>query len=107
MEMVLTSSAFRVFVFNALSQRMVHLLALVEDVAFRGVAPRLAVCLLQHPRPIETTHQKLADELGTRREVVSRILEAFQHAGLIRLSRKRIEILDARALDGLHRVAEG
>jgi CRP/FNR family transcriptional regulator len=46
----------------------------------------------------------LADELGTSREVVSRILEAFQQSGMIRLGRKRIEILDRVALDRLHRI---
>jgi CRP/FNR family transcriptional regulator len=45
----------------------------------------------------------LADELGTSREVVSRILETFQQSGMIRLGRKRIEILDRNALDRLHR----
>jgi len=83
---------------------MSDLMALVDDVAFHGVAQRLAARLLQHTRPVEVTHQTLADELGTRREVVSRILEACQRAGLVRLGRKRIEILDASALGGLHRI---
>jgi CRP/FNR family transcriptional regulator, anaerobic regulatory protein len=105
--LVLESAAFRVFVFSALTHRMSDLMALVDDVAFRGVAQRLAARLLHHVRPVEATHQMLADELGTRREVVSRILETFQRAGLIRLGRKRIEILDAPALGGLHRVQGG
>jgi CRP/FNR family transcriptional regulator len=102
--LVLESEAFRISVFSALSHRMAELMALVDDLAFRGVAQRLAARLLQHAQPIEATHQALADELGTRREVVSRILGTLQRAGLIRLGRKRIEILDAPALDALHRV---
>jgi CRP/FNR family transcriptional regulator len=102
--LVLESEAYRVFVFSALSHRMADVMALVDDVAFRGVAQRLAARLLQHAHPIEATHQTLADELGTRREVVSRILGSFQRAGLIRLGRKHIEILDGRTLAGLHRV---
>jgi CRP/FNR family transcriptional regulator, anaerobic regulatory protein len=102
--LVLGSAPFRVSVFSTLSQRMSDLMALVDDVAFHGVAQRLAARLLQHARPVEATHQTLADELGTRREVVSRILETFQRAGLIRLGRKRIEILDASALGGVHRI---
>ena len=101
LDLVLGSSPFRVFVFSALSRRMSDLMALVDDMAFRGIAQRLAARLLQHPQPLEATHQMLADELNTRREVVSRILGTFQQSGLIRLGRKRIEILDRRALDGL------
>jgi len=104
LEMVLKSPAFRVFVFHALSQRMTHLMALIDDVAFRRVDQRLAARLLLHRQPITATHQMLADELGTTREVVSRTLEAFQQSGMLRLGRKRIEILDRNALDRLHRV---
>lgn len=101
---VLESPPFRTLVFHTLSRRVSELMALVDDVAFRGVAQRLASRLLQHPHPVAATHQTLADEVGTRREVVSRILETFQHSGWIRLGRRRIEILDTRALRGLHRV---
>jgi CRP/FNR family transcriptional regulator len=101
LEMVLESSPFRGFVFNALSHRMAQLMALVDDVVFRRVDQRLASLLLLHPRPIAKTHQMLADELGTSREVISRILETFQQSGMIRLGRKRIEILDRNALEGI------
>ena len=107
LEMILECPAFRVFVFNSFSQRMAHLMALVDDVAFRRVDQRLASRLLLQRQPDTTTHQMLADELGTSREVVSRILEAFQQAGMIRLGRKRIEILDRVALDRLQRVQGG
>ena len=104
LEMVLKSPAFRVFVFNSLSQRMAHLMALIDDVAFRRLDQRLASRLLLHRQPITATHQMLADELGTTREVVSRTLEAFQQSGMLRLGRKRIEILDRNGLDRMHRV---
>ena len=90
LEIVLESPAFRDFVFKALSQRLAHLMALVDDVAFHRVDQRLASRLLLQREPDATTHQMLANELGTSREVVSRILETFQHAGMIRLGRKRI-----------------
>ena len=83
---------------------MAHVMALVEDVAFRRVDQRLASRLLLRAEPDTTTHQMLADELGTSREVVSRILETFQQSGMIRLGRKRIEILDRNALDRFHRL---
>ncbi len=98
-ELVLRSPAFRVFVFETLSRRMAHLMALIDDVAFRRVDQRLASRLLLHREPIALTHQMLADELGTTREVVSRTLEAFQDSGMLRLGRKKIEILDRGALE--------
>ena len=102
LELALECDEFRVFVFNAISVRMANLMALVDNLAFRSVAERLAMRLLEQESPIEASHQILADELGTRREVVSRILETFQHSGFIQLGRKRIEILDRRALHKLH-----
>ena len=102
-EMILTVPQFRAFVFRYLSQRMAHLMALIDDVAFRRVDQRLASRLLSSDAPIAVTHQMLADELGTTREVVSRTLEAFQESGVLKLGRKRIEIIDRQALDRAQR----
>jgi CRP/FNR family transcriptional regulator len=44
------------------------------------------------------THQALADELGTVREIVSRLLRRFEREGWVRLSRERIHICDSAAL---------
>jgi CRP/FNR family transcriptional regulator len=107
LDLVLKSPPFRIFVFQFLSQRMTHLMALIDDVAFRRVDQRLASRLLLHRQPLAVTHQMLADELGTTREVVSRTLEAFQESGMLRLGRKRIEILDRGALDRVHRIEQG
>jgi len=101
-EMILKSGAFRTFVFQSLSERLTHLMTLVDDVAFRRVDQRLASHLLQYQEPISLTHQMLADSLGTTREVVSRILESFQESGMLRLGRKRIEILNRSALERVH-----
>jgi len=103
LEFVLKSPAFRLFVFEFLSRRMAHLMALIDDVAFRRVDQRLASRLLMHEKPIAATHQMLADELGTTREVVSRTLESFKEEGMLRLGRRRIEILDRDALARVHR----
>jgi CRP/FNR family transcriptional regulator, anaerobic regulatory protein len=103
MELVLKAPSFRTFVFEFLSRRMAHLMKLIDDVAFRRVDQRLASHLLLHREPISTTHQMLADTLGTTREVVSRILESFQESGMLRLGRKRIEILNRNALERVHR----
>jgi CRP/FNR family transcriptional regulator len=103
LELILKSADFRLFVFEFLSQRMAHLMALIDDVAFRRVDQRLASHLLQRRAPLTVTHQMLADELGTTREVISRTLAAFQESGFLRLGRKKIEILDRRALNRVYR----
>lgn len=103
LEMVVGSPTFRAFVFTAVSKRMAQLMVLVDEVAFQRVNQRLASRLLDQVEPFTGTHQTLADELGTTREAVSRTLEAFQQSGLIRLSRKRIEVVDRNGLDRLHR----
>ena len=103
LELVLKSPPFRTFVFQFLSTRMAHLMALIDDVVFRRLDQRLAARLLHLGEPIKVTHQMLADELGTTRECVSRTLEAFEDRGLLRLGRRRIEILDRSALQRLHR----
>lgn len=107
LDLVLKSPEFRQFVFEALSHRMSHLMALIDDVAFRRVDQRLAGRLLTHVGPLTVTHQMLADELGTTREVVSRTLESFQERGMLRLGRKRIEILDRLALQRTHGAEAG
>lgn len=90
--------AFRRFVFAVFGERLADLMALAEAVAFQRLDQRLASKLLGHGTVLSTTHQALADELGTVREIVTRLLKRFEHAGWIRLGRERIEILDAAAL---------
>jgi CRP/FNR family transcriptional regulator len=89
------------FVFDLLSQRLSSVMALVDEVAFRRVDTRVAAFLLERSRvhnPIHITHQEIAAELGSAREVISRILEGFAGEGLIRSSRGLVEVLDAEVL---------
>jgi CRP/FNR family transcriptional regulator len=74
---------------------------LVEEVAFQRLDRRLASLLLRRGRYIKMSHQKLADELGTVREMITRVLKSFSDIGLITLGRERIEILDESALKGI------
>ncbi|MGH9868458.1 MAG: Crp/Fnr family transcriptional regulator [Candidatus Polarisedimenticolia bacterium] len=107
LDLILQAEPFRKFVFQFLSSRMTHLMALIDDVAFRRLDQRLAARLLLLGDEITLTHQKLADELGTTRECVSRTLESMQDLGFLRLGRKKIEILDRGALTRLHRADVG
>ena len=69
-----------------------------EAVAFQRLDQRLAGTLLGHGTVVASSHQALADELGTVREIVTRLLKRFERAGWLRLGRERIELLDAAAL---------
>ena len=92
------SSPVREFLFALLAERMTELMALVEAIAFQRLDQRLARTLLGHGRELHATHQALANELGTAREMVSRLLKRFEEAGAIRLGRERIEILEPGTL---------
>lgn len=82
--------AFRNFVFSAYSRRLIDLLRVVDDVAFGRIDVRLAERLLtlgDGRKQVHATHQELASELGTAREVVSRVLNDFHKRELIEQSR--------------------
>jgi CRP/FNR family transcriptional regulator len=85
---------FRRFVFALFAERMSELMMLVDEVAFQRLDQRLARLLLQRGPRLRTTHQALADDLGSVREIVTRILRHFAHDGLVELGRESIEVLD-------------
>jgi CRP/FNR family transcriptional regulator len=89
---------FRRFVFGVFADRLADLMALAEAVAFQRLDQRLAAALLGHGEVLHTSHQALADELGTVREMVTRLLRRFERAGWLALGRERIELRDAVAL---------
>jgi CRP/FNR family transcriptional regulator len=92
------SEPFRAFVFHFFAERVANLMALLEGVAFGQLDQRLAELLGKRGPVIQTTHQKLADELGSVREVVSRILKDFESQSLVQLQRGRIRVVDQQAL---------
>lgn len=93
-----TNEAFRRYVFGLFADRLAELMALVEAVAFQRLDQRLAHRLLGHGPAVHTTHQALADELGTVREIITRLLKRFEEAGWVSLSRERITLIDTQAL---------
>ena len=90
--------AFRDHVFSRFSERLTDLLQLVSAVTFQKLDQRLAAALIAKPSPIRITHQALADELGSLREIVTRLLKNFADQGWVRLGREQIEILDEAGL---------
>jgi CRP/FNR family transcriptional regulator len=92
------SESFRDYVFSRYSERISELLQLVAAVAFQKLDQRLAAWLAQRPGTIRITHQALADDLGSLREMISRLLKNFAEQGWVSLGREQIEVLDAGAL---------
>ena len=89
---------FRNYVFGLFAERISELMQLVEAVAFQRLDQRLASLLLGKGRIIRTTHHGLAEELGSVREIVSRLLKNFSDQGLVALEREKIEILNPQRL---------
>lgn len=92
---------WRDFVFDLLSQRLSTVMAVVDEVVFQRMDRRVAKFLIkkgQEANPIRITHQEIAAELGSSREVVSRLLEDFINEGSVQSGRGVIEILDFELL---------
>ena len=89
---------FRDYIFSLFSERLTDLMQLVSAVAFQKLDQRLAALLITKPSPIHITHQALADELGSVREIVSLLLKNFADQGWVRLGREQIEIVDEASL---------
>lgn len=103
-EAVADSDAFRRFMLASIGTRIGDLMMLVEDVAFGRMDIRLARLLLRRGeggQVVRCTHQELAFELGTAREVVSRLLKDFERKGWVVLRRGEVEVLDRSALEML------
>jgi CRP/FNR family transcriptional regulator len=99
-----SAPAFRRFVFTNLGNRIADVIARMEEVAFRPIERRLATCLLARADEAGTvpiTHQEIAVELGTVREVVSRHLKRLESSGLVALGRSTVQVLKPEELQRL------
>ena len=97
------SGAVKDYTMEMISEKFSDIMWLFNQFVFSNVASRLAGTLLEH-RALEgsdvlpVTHEVLARDAGTAREVVSRLLKQFQADGLVRLTRGKVEIIDAGRL---------
>lgn len=92
---------WRQFLCGMLASRLSEVIAVVEEVAFQRVDTRTAEYLLQSAGAdgtIKKTHLEIATDIGTSREVVSRILKEFEHQGLITLARGEIQTQNSNEL---------
>jgi CRP/FNR family transcriptional regulator len=105
-DLIARSAEFRRFVFTAFSARVTNLFRIIEEVAFARMDIRLAHKLLElahGDKHVAATQQQLASELGSAREVVSRILSEFQRRGWIASARGHVTLVDRPALEKLAR----
>ena len=100
--LLLEYPAFRDFVFHLFADRIGELMQLVEEVAFARLDQRLAKLILaRNEATLNVTHQQLADELGSVREIVSRLLKGFASQGLVSLGREQVAVVDREGLQKL------
>ena len=102
------SPVFREFIFTAYSRRITDLFSLIDDIVFQRMDVRLAARLLEladDGDTVNATHQVLANELGTAREVVSRTLSEFQRRGWVEQERGKVHLVGRAGLDRLARSA--
>ena len=95
------SAPFRHFVLDDYSSLLASMITLVDEVAFSSLDQRLARRLIAEADAegtVSKTHQQLALDLGSVREVISRYLAEWERQGWIRTARGRIEIADRSAL---------
>lgn len=86
------------FIFKLYHKRFEELLTAVNAIAFQKLDMRLLQLLKQkaelyQTKELKITHQQLADELGTAREAVSRVMKQMENEGLVTLSRNKITLL--------------
>jgi CRP/FNR family transcriptional regulator len=98
-QLMLDHAPFRDFVFHLFAERIAELMQLVEEVAFTRLDQRLARLIVAQDRTVlNVTHQQLADELGSVREIVSRLLKGFAEQGLVALGREQLTVTDRAGL---------
>jgi CRP/FNR family transcriptional regulator len=97
-EQWLGTPAFRNLVLGLFAERMAELTSLIDAVAFQKLDQRLAAALLGRGQNLRLSHQTLANELGTVREMVTRLLRRFEREGWITLGREHIQLHNSVAL---------
>jgi CRP/FNR family transcriptional regulator, anaerobic regulatory protein len=93
------------FIFGLLSYRLNDIISVVEEVAFKRIDVRIAEQIVrnlgQGNRVMQKTHAELAADVGSSREVISRILKDFAERGLVNLTRGSIEVIDVESIQRL------
>lgn len=98
------SPRFRQQVFQQFTQRLSQVMQVIDQLVFSGIEQRLATFLLTETeaspaRPLVLTHEAIASEIGSVREVISRVLRRWQQAGIVELARGQITITERVSLE--------
>jgi CRP/FNR family transcriptional regulator, anaerobic regulatory protein len=97
---MLKSEPWQRFIFGSMATSMMDVLNVLDEVAFRSMDARMASRLLQCSlNRIEMTHEQLAADMGTAREVVSRLLKELENRKIVQLKRGTVIILNREALE--------
>jgi len=91
---------------NLLSSNFSELMWLMEQIMWKSFDKRLAAFLIEESTiedsaSLKITHEKIANHMGTAREVVTRMLRYFQNEGMVKLTRGAIEITNRKKLEDL------
>lgn len=94
------SEPWQRFIYASMARAMIDVLTVLDEVAFRRMDARLAARLLQcEENLLEVTHEQLSADLGTAREVVSRLLKELENRKCVRLGRGSITLLNRNTLE--------
>lgn len=96
LDLMARSDVMRTFIFSLFSRRFTEIIELLEEVTFGRLSERLADYLIEKSADslLTASHQKIANDLGSSREVISRLLKDFERKGHLTLSRNRIRIIN-------------
>ena len=93
-ELMIKSPSYQEYIFSLFSIKFSALTTLIEDIKFKKLDTRILEFLkIKNEKIISITHEELANDLGTSRVVISRILKDLENKKLIKLHRKKIELL--------------
>ena len=93
-ELMIKSPSYQQYIFSLFAIKFSALTTLIEDIKFKKLDVRILESLkMKNEKFISITHEELANELGTSRVVISRVLKDLENKNLIKLHRKKIELL--------------
>ena len=93
-ELMIKSPTYQEYIFSLFSIKFSALTTLIEDIKFKKLDTRILEFLkMKNEKVIPITHEELANDLGTSRVVISRVLKDLENKNLIKLHRKKIELL--------------
>ena len=102
-ELMVTNPEFQQYIYKLLSARLLEIMTLIDEIVFHKIDERLMEYLLRHTENdgdiIEITHEELASQLGSAREVISRITKGLERDGVIQLSRGKVRVIQRSSLE--------